>query len=89
MSVKSTILKVGGGFLLGTVGVNWLKGKSAHKAGAYTVAGVKIAADAVKDGFEKLQAGYGDLSADADEITKRYYENKDAKAEAEADGKTA
>lgn len=81
MSAKSTVLKVLGGIVIGAVGANWTKTKSSKNVGAHVIAGCKIAGNAIKDGFEKMQAGYGDMNADADEITKNYYAKKDAKAE--------
>lgn len=83
MSIKGNVLKIGGGFLLGTLGVNWAKSKSAKKASAYVVAGMKIAVNVIKDGVEKCQAGYGDIAADADMITEKYYADKEAEESAE------
>lgn len=84
MSAKGTILTITGSLIAGIAGTKWFEKKenqqTAKKASAYTVAGLKIAGNAIKDWFEDCQAGYGDISADADEITKKYYADKDAKA---------
>lgn len=85
MSAKASALKLIGGIVIGAAGAKWFETKNAKTAGAYTIAGAKIAAGAIKDGFEKVQAGYGDLNADADEITKKYYEKKDAASENKAE----
>ncbi|WP_329887298.1 DUF6110 family protein [Pseudoramibacter sp. HA2172] len=84
MSIKGNVLKIGGGFLLGTLGVNWAKSKRAKKASAYVVAGTKIAVNAIKDSVEKCQAGYDDIAADADMIAEKYYADKEAAESAEA-----
>lgn len=84
MSIKGNVVKVGGGFLLGALGARWAKSKRAKKAGAYVVAGTKIAVNAIKDGVEKCQAGYDDIAADADMIAEKYYADKAAAESAEA-----
>jgi hypothetical protein len=77
MSVKSNILKIGGGILLGAFGGKFLKSKPAKSAGVHIIAGAKIAGNSIKDGFEKCQASCSNAAAEADIIKEEHFVKKD------------
>ncbi|MGN0193823.1 MAG: hypothetical protein ACI39G_01760 [Pseudoramibacter sp.] len=77
MSVKSNILKIGGGILLGAFGGKFLKSKPAKSAGVHIIAGAKIAGSSIKDGFEKCQASCSNAAAEADIIKEDHFVKKD------------
>ena len=77
MSVKSNILKIGGGILVGAFGGKFLKSKAAQTAGVHIIAGAKIAGNSIKDGFEKCQASCSNAAAEADIIKEEHFNKKD------------
>ena len=74
-----------GGFALGSVGLTALSSKLAQKGYKYVVAGGMIARDRLMADSEKVQAAVADITAEAKEITARYYEKLDREYE-EANG---
>lgn len=77
MSVKTNILKIGGGILVGAFGGKFLKTKAAKSAGVHIIAGAKIAGNTIKDGFEKCQASCSNAAAEADVIKEKHFTKKD------------
>ncbi len=74
-----------GGFALGSVGLTALTSKLARKSYKYVLAGGMIARDRIMADSEKVQAAVADITAEAKEITERYYQKLDQEYE-EANG---
>lgn len=67
----------GGGFLLGSVGLTALTSKLAQRGYKYVVAGAIIAKDRIMEESEKVQAAASNITAEAKELTERYYAKLD------------
>ena len=74
---KSDLLKVAGGFLLGSVGLTMLGSRPAQKAYTHVTAGVFLAKDYVLEKAEVIQAKAGDIASDAKVIVEQYNQEKD------------
>lgn len=66
-----------GGIIAGAYGPDLIASKAAQKALRYIVAGAMIARDRIMADSEKIQAAASDITADAKEITQRYYDRCD------------
>ena len=70
-----------GGVLLGSVGLKVLTSKLVMKSYKYAFAGAMIARDRIMADSEKVQAAVSSISADAKELTERWYEKQDREYE--------
>ena len=71
------------GILVGSVGLSVLTSKLVMKGYKYVFAGAMIARDRIMADSEKVQAAVSNISAEAKEITERYYEKLDREYEEE------
>ena len=65
------------GFLVGSVGLTVLTSKLAQKGYKYVVSGAMIARDRIMERTEKVQAAASNITAEAKEITEKYYQKLD------------
>ena len=71
------------GILVGSVGLSVLTSKLVMKGYKYVFAGAMIARDRIMADSEKVQAAVSNISAEAKELTERYYEKLDREYEEE------
>ena len=71
------------GILVGTVGLSVLTSKLVMKGYKYLFAGAMIARDRIMADSEKVQAAVSNISAEARELTERYYAKLDREYEEE------
>ena len=71
------------GILVGTAGLSLLTSKLVMKGYKYIFAGAMIARDRIMADSEKVQAAVSNISAEAKELTERYYEKLDREYEEE------
>ena len=71
------------GILVGTAGRSVLTSKLVMKGYKYIFAGAMIARDRIMADSEKVQAAVSNISAEAKELTERYYEKLDREYEEE------
>ena len=69
------------GILVGTAGLSVLTSKMVQKGYKYLFAGAMIARDRIMADSEKVQAAVSSISADAKELTERYYAKLDRECE--------
>ena len=67
----------GGGFLLGSIGLTALSSKLAQRSYKYVVAGGMLARDRIMEESEKVQAAVSNITAEAKELTEKYYAKMD------------
>jgi len=67
----------GAGFLLGSVGLTALTSKLAQRGYKYVVSGAMIARDRIMEESEKVQAAASNITAEAKELTEKYYQKLD------------
>ncbi len=77
------------GIAVGTVGLSVLTSKLVMKGYKYVFAGAMIARDRIMADSEKVQAAVSNISAEAREITEKYYQKLDKEHEAEATAEEA
>ena len=71
------------GIIVGTAGLSVLTSKMVMKGYKYIFAGAMIARDRIMADSEKVQAAISDITAEAKEITERYYQRLDREYEEE------
>ncbi len=69
------------GILVGTAGLSVLTSKLVMKGYKYVFAAAMIARDRIMADSEKVQAAVSSISADAKELTERWYEKQDREYE--------
>ena len=74
------------GLLAGSVGLSVLTSKLVTKGYKYVFAGAMIARDRIMADSEKVQAAVSNISAEAKELTERYYARLDREYEEENGG---
>ena len=80
---KKFWLTLVGGTLLGAYGVDLINTKTVQKGLRYITAGAMIVRDKIMADSEKVQAVVSNISAEAKELTERYYEKLDREYEEE------
>ena len=71
------------GILVGSVGLSVLTSKLVMKGYKYLFAGAMIARDRIMADSEKVQATVSNITAEAKELTEKYYEKLDREYEEE------